>query len=120
MLSLSLYLGGIMKTIKLIDLLNMLVNNKYENMPRFIKYGDVEYEYYGLSYFTKGGEECLDRHICLEDLEYPVEILDEDEFEDIENIRVLKDATDNDELLAITINKLMNNQKKIIERLKDE
>ena len=107
---------------KIIDLLNKIANGEIkdgfrvkrpngiyeyrEGTNHFVNIEDAMYVY-SLGDFTKLNDE--------------VEILDEeDEFEDIENIRVLKDATDNDELLAITINKLMNNQKKIIERLKDE
>lgn len=120
------------KKIKIIDLLNMLVNNKYENMPKKIEYCDYTFEYTGLNYYSRVKDEYLERYIALEDLEQPVYILDEDEFEDItvwgkpalEELKTkdikLRDLQSYIYLIALSQNDLIKNQKKIIERLNNE
>lgn len=115
-----------MKTIKIIDLLNKIANG--EEAPKKIKckgyeywyckdlkdYQNAEVEYrdylFASKYHTSGW------------LNYEVEILDE--FEDIEEINIgqyygLEDSSLKYDTVS-TINQLINNQKKIIERLNNE
>ena len=61
---------------KVIDLLNKIAN--IEEVPSKIKYGDDKYIWTGLNYYNKEKDEYLDNHIALEDLEYPIEIIEED------------------------------------------
>ena len=123
------------KTIKMIDLLYKIANG--EEAPKKIRYFGEEFklakdnEYYSvcssrplISYF---GEDYLRAELNDE-----VEILDEEEFEDIKEIdttgfgvdksltydEVREHTANNIKLLADTIDKLIKNQKKIIERLK--
>lgn len=111
-----------MKTIKIIDLLKMYVDNRAENMPKKITYNNFTYNYTGLNYYNEEIDRFIDDMICLEDLEYPVEILDEeDEFEDIElDTSYYHDEPALIDDLAHTISLLIKNQKKIIERLENE
>lgn len=62
-----------MKTISLIDLLKKVSNN--EEVPNTIKYNNITFNWTGLNYYSKERDEFLDSHICLEDLNYPVEIV---------------------------------------------
>lgn len=118
------------KTIKMIDLLYKIANG--EEAPKKIRYFGEEFklakdnEYYSvyssrplISYF---GEDYLRAELNDE-----VEILDEEEFEDIEEITI-RDKTigfpngewtarNMDKAFSIKINQLIKNQKKIIERL---
>lgn len=120
------------KTIKMIDLLYKIANG--EEAPKKIRYFGEEFklakdnEYYSvyssrplISYF---GEDYLRAELNDE-----VEILDEEEFEDIEEITI-RDKTigfpngewtarNMDKAFSIKINQLIKNQKKIIERLKE-
>ena len=113
------------KKIKIIDLLNKIANG--EEVPKKIKYigrdyirtddDDIKY-YVGEVY----GELLLDKVSDTHDLRDEVEILDEeDEFEDIEEMNLDIDCTTEwnfGEVYDI-VNQLINNQKKIIERLKE-
>ena len=132
-----------MNKIKVVDLLNMI--NKGEELPKKIRLFGEEFkikdnEYYSvhtsnplISYF---GEDYLRAELNDE-----VEILDEEEFIDIEEITLNGEKlgygvlskwlgskqTDNEaklcssiECLGITLNLLIKNQKKIIERLNKE
>ncbi|MDY5930153.1 MAG: hypothetical protein SPJ27_09040 [Candidatus Onthovivens sp.] len=132
------------KTIRVIDLLNKIANG--EEVPKKIRYFGEEFklakdnEYYSvyssrslISYF---GEDYLRAELNDE-----VEILDEEEFIDIEEITLNGEKlgygvlskwlgskqTDNEvklcssiECLGITLNLLIKNQKKIIERINKE
>lgn len=132
------------KTIKMIDLLYKIANG--EEAPKKIRYFGEEFklaednEYYSvysskllISYF---GEDYLRAELNDE-----VEILDEEEFIDIEEITINGEKlgygvlskwlgskqTDNEaklcssiECLGVTLNLLIKNQKKIIERINKE
>ena len=119
-----------MKTIKIIDLLNKIANG--EELPNRIKHCGAGYKhiYFDL-YKSHDYEDTLsgdllfaDRIIIQEHLNDEVEILDEeDEFEDIEEIDDTKLGcyiNSVDSVLLKRINDLIKNQKKIIERLKEE
>lgn len=132
-----------MKTIKIIDLLNKIANG--EEVPQTIKYDDFYWNWCGSCKIYEARDEenieiNLYRSLVYEgDLNDEVEILDkEDEFEDIYSLcdnseqynfssrqtgmtkedRRLLDS--NFKELLIVVNQLIKNQKKIIERLKDE
>ena len=105
-------------------MLNKIANG--EEVPKNIKYceddykrcddDDIVYYYCNLRGFT-----LLDRIDDTHDLRDTVEILDEeDEFEDIEEFVFgeIEDAAHFE--MKTKINKVIKNQKKIIERLKDE
>ena len=120
--------------IKIIDLLNKIAND--EEVPKKIKWLGQTYEYNHNDrfYYQNGWSMYIDFYTegnCLND---EVEILDEEEFEDIYNFcwnenylfsnrqtgmtkedRRLLDSNFKD--IHDTINKLIKNQKKIIERL---
>lgn len=121
-----------MKTIKIIDLLNKIANG--EETPYKIIYNNVEYtyEYDVQDYWEEEHNYLFEKLFCENDtkiaLEIEVEILDEEEFEDIEEFKsfitnVGKADNTNIELYIHTLFKqqtqLINNQKKIIERLND-
>ena len=121
-----------MNKIKVVDLLNMI--NKGEELPKKIRLFGEEFkikdnEYYSvhtsnplISYF---GEDYLRAELNDE-----VEILDEEEFEDIEEITIRDKiigfpngewtARNMDKAFSIKINQLIKNQKKIIEKLNKE
>ena len=132
-----------MKTIKIIDLLNKIANGE---APRRIKVTGRIYEYddsYEM-YYTKeknysvalGGKSDEINLIANAFNEDTVEILDvEDEFEDIEELKLDGDfggdflindegnrchISSHDKTIVNRINKVIKNQKKIIERLKDK
>ena len=115
------------KKIKIIDLLNKIANG--EEVPKKIKWDNDEWEY-GVSKNYYSDYEDLFTAIDGSNLTDEVEILDEeDEFEDIEEFQsfitnVGRVDNTNIELYIHTLFKqqtqLINNQKKIIERLKDE
>ena len=116
---------------RIIDLLNKIANG--EEVPNDIKVGIHKFYkcrkhnvYDDFDYQNKDGEYLLD---YLSKYEYitkylsnEVEILDEeDEFEDIEEMNLDIDCTIEYNFGEVydTINQLIKNQKKIIERLKD-
>lgn len=125
-----------MKTIKIIDLLNKIANG--EEVPKKIRYDYETYELTDtlLNYFGYENDNDLLSVISGDELNELVEILDEEnEFEDIEsfgvhyswdyidykNIEELKKYVNKDfQNIFDTLDKLIKNQKKIIERLKDE
>ena len=113
------------KTITMYELLGMVKDGK---APKKIKYENREYYLYdNKSYLSTDKTRFFDRiYFC--DLNIEVEILDEEEFEDIEEITI-RDKTigfpngewtarNMDKAFSIKINQLIKNQKKIIERLK--
>ena len=61
---------------KVIELLNKVANN--EEVPEKIQYNDIIFRWTGLNYYSKEKDKFLDSQICLEDLEYPIEIIEED------------------------------------------
>ena len=112
------------KTITLYELLGLIKDGK---APKKIKYENREYYLYdNKSYLSTDKTRFFDRiYFC--DLNIEVEILDEEEFEDIEEITI-RDKTigfpngewtarNMDKAFSIKINQLIKNQKKIIERL---
>ena len=126
-----------MNKIKVIDLLNMI--SKGEEVPKRIRlFGDEfkieDNEYYSvytsellISYF---GEDYLRAELNDE-----IEILDEEEFEDIEELKLDGDfggdflindegnkchISSHDKTIVRRINKVIKNQKKIIERIENE
>ena len=120
------------------ELLGMVKDGK---APKKIKYENREYYLYdNKSYLSTDKTRFFDR-IYFSDLNIEVEILDEEEFIDIEEITlngeklgygVLSEwlgskQTDNEvklcssiECLGVTLNLLIKNQKKIIERINKE
>ena len=113
------------KTITLYELLGLIKDGK---APKKIKYENREYYLYdNKSYLSTDKTRFFDRiYFC--DLNIEVEILDEEEFEDIEEITI-RDKTigfpngewtarNMDKAFSIKINQLIKNQKKIIERIK--
>ena len=118
-----------MKTIKIIDLLNKIANG--EELPKKIKHCGAVYKHiYFDVYKNHDYEDALsgdllfaDRLIIQEHLTDELEILDEeDEFEDIEEMNLDVNCTCEWNFGEVydTINQLIKNQKKIIERLKEE
>ena len=127
-----------MKVISIYELLGLIKDGK---APKKIKYNDDEYIHIdNYCYFCEETNEILSQNIYAEfsRLNDEVEILDEEEFIDIEEITlngekigygVLSEwlgskQTDNEvklcssiECLGITLNLLIKNQKKIIERI---
>ncbi len=131
-----------MNKIKVIDLLNMI--SKGEEVPKRIKLFGVEFKKKGNEYYSVYTSEPLVSYFGEDylraELNDEIEILDE-EFIDIEEITLNGEKlgygvlskwlgskqTDNEvklcssiECLGITLNLLIKNQKKIIERLKKE
>ena len=121
-----------MKTIKIIDLLNKIANG--EEVPTDIKVGIHKFYkcrkhnvYDDFDYQNEDGEYLLD---YLSEYEYltkyinnEVEILDEeDEFEDVKRLPIneLYLTESQQSHIVDSINALIKNQKKIIERLKKE
>ena len=120
------------KTIKIIDLLNKIANG--EEVPKKIKLDSYEFQYNKTyqQYHNKYETNLLE-HISeynYSGLNDEVEILyEEDEFEDIEELNkafTLEDVTDElttssweKSIMSKKINQLIKNQKKIIERLKN-
>ena len=78
-----------MNKIKVIDLLNMI--SKGEEVPKKIKYNDDEYIHIdNYCYFCEETNEILSQNTYAEfsRLNDEVEILDEEEFEDIEELKL--------------------------------
>lgn len=121
------------KTITMYELLGMVKDGK---APKKIKYENREYYLYdNKSYLSTDKTRFFDRiYFC--DLNIEVEILDEEEFEDIDKLDIEDNAMNRSEryirksnnefvtlsvsdyVLANKINQLIKNQKKIIERIK--
>ncbi len=106
------------KKIKIIDLLNKIANG--EEVPEKIKFQNCIYTTKNPvvnEYRTEDGRTLTENHYMVEAfLTNEVEILDEeDEFEDIEEL-----TCNEYDFEKKAINQLIKNQKKIIERLKDE
>lgn len=132
--------GGIMKTIKIIDLLNKIANG--EEVPKKIKVTGRIYEFDDELnfYYTKKdymgialGGVSDEINLIANAFNDIVEILDEeDEFEDIEKIdyKIFKSNISNRKIIDIhsqelakikyKINQLIKNQKKIISQLNKE
>lgn len=112
------------KTIKIIDLYNIIADGQ---IPKKIKYNTRIYEYDAEQddYSTLHYEYLLDDINVISQLNDEVEILDEKEFEDVEEIDIADRIKDINcypltvEIMDI-INLLIKNQKKIIERLKND
>ena len=126
-----------METIKIIDLLKNYADGKEK--PKKIKYSNIEWEYNIHLKDYQGYDNLHDttryfsNWVCFTSLNDEVKILDEEDgFEDIEEFKEHKLINTKDILeLEMIINKinadynykinqLIKNQKKIIERLKDE
>ena len=117
---------------KIIDLLNKIANG--EELPKKIKYNDDEYIHIGnYCYFCEETNEILSQNTYAEfsRLNDEVEILDEEEFETIEELLIEYDDGDiginkkyissqQSEIFAKSINQLIKNQKKIIQKLNKE
>ena len=128
------------KTIRVIDLLNKIANG--EEVPKKFKYDnyvfiydnkkkDYIYKYGNVSYFDDYIGDIYHMEDILEFLSYEVEILDEEEFETIEELLIEYDDGDiginkkyissqQSEIFAKSINQLIKNQKKIIQKLNKE
>lgn len=120
------------KTIRVIDLLNKIANG--EEVPKKIKYNDDEYIHIGnYCYFCEETNEILSQNTYAEfsRLNDEVEILDEEEFETIDELLIEYDDGDiginkkyissqQSEIFAKSINQLIKNQKKIIQKLNKE
>ena len=116
-----------MKTIKIIDLLNKIANGK-EDIPKKIRYGLNKWVYDKdcNDYFKKGDDSSISFQMTYVSnpkwLNIDVEILDsEDEFEDIDELPISELYLTESQQSSIvdTINGLIKNQKKIIERIKN-
>ena len=120
------------KTIRVIDLLNKIANG--EEVQKKIKYNDDEYIHIdNYCYFCEETNETLSQNTYAEfsRLNDEVEILDEEEFETIEELLIEYDDGDiginkkyissqQSEIFAKSINQLIKNQKKIIQKLNKE
>ena len=60
---------------RVIDLLNKIANG--EEVPEKIQYNGFYFNWTGLNYYCSYEDTFLDELICLEDLNYPVEIIEE-------------------------------------------
>ena len=109
------------KTIRIIDLLNKIANG--EEVPKSFKYKDKHFQYNDHDYWCDEIDGWFSVEVLgTDNLNDYVEILDEEEFEDIEE---LSDKelwlTENQQITMVkTINQIIKNQKKIIEKLKEE
>lgn len=106
---------------KVIDLLNKIANG--EEVPKKIKYNDDEYIHIdNYCYFCEETNEILSQNTYAEfsRLNDEVEILDEEEFEDINDEFESGDTAQVVMQLLNKIRPLIKNQKKIIERLNKE
>lgn len=111
--------------IKIIDLLCLLETKNYDDLPKKINYNCDTYTLDKTRYVDSTGN-CLGGmwklDLCLSD---EVEVLDElDEFENIEEINLeqyhgIEDSSLKYDIVS-TINDLIKNQKKIIEKLKED
>jgi hypothetical protein len=103
--------------IKIIDLLNKIA--KGEEVPKRIKWNDDEYSYVNdtCKNYANDYEDFMSvvDGYCLNDEIEIIEEVEDKEYEDIEELGV---EYDNDGKLSRTINALIRNQNKIIERMK--
>lgn len=109
------------KTIRVIYLLNKIANG--EEVPKKIKYNDDEYIHIdNYCYFCEETNEILSQNTYAEfsRLNDEIEILDEEEFEDINDEFESGDTAQVVMQLLNKIRPLIKNQKKIIERLNKE
>lgn len=118
-----------MKTIKVIDLINKIA--KGEKIPKKIRIDHWCYKFEWVEHLNNYYDKDIDIDLTsalsldIEELNYGVHILDEeDEFEDIEEIGGVT-VLGNDYMPIICkvtnkVDKLIKNQKKIIERLQHE
>ena len=106
---------------KVIDLLNKIEIEEAPETIRIEGFNFIFNSYVGINrYYVEESTNNYWFDFMTIDLEDNVEIITDDgEFIDIENITELKGDYANDELFAVTLNKLMNNQKKIIQALKE-
>lgn len=113
------------KKIKIIDLLCYMSIGDYDKLPKKVRYEEINWKleinpYCGVDYSDETQymfADYIDKHFCIQEiLNDEVEILDEeDEFEDIKEL-----TCDEYDYEKKTINQLIYNQKKIIERLKKQ
>lgn len=107
---------------KVIELLNKIVNR--EEVPKTIYYCNLEFEWTGLNYYCEKTDEFLDTHICLEDLEQEVEIIEEPQEHKIpEKLKIRHKENDtlvNEKILQEDINdELANKINEIIDYLEE-
>ena len=112
------------KTIIIIDLLNDLFDYRETmpyKLPKKIKFNNIEFEFKDMSYYSEDGNNIMSYIDHTLDLRVQVEILDEEEFEDIDLIKITYQDNHNqieiNEYLRHELNQLIKNQKKIIEKL---
>lgn len=122
------------KTIKIIDLLNDLFDYRETmsyKLPKKIKFNNIEFEFKDMSYYSEDGNNIMSYIDHTLDLRVVAEILDEEEFENIEENNDILRFDDlqcpygcNEEkfmkyiiIYQKKINQLIKNQKKIIEKL---
>ena len=111
---------------KVIDLLNKILNG--EELPKKIRVFGEEFELDGREYYSVHSSSPLESYFgqnyFSEELKYEIEILDEeDEFIDIRELGIPKiDTIENERICRAEyrINDLIKNQKKIINKLKEE
>ena len=105
---------------KVIDLLNKIANG--EEVPNEIRYREKNYIFYGINYVNPSEHTAFHRRIELNNLNDEVEVIEEDEFIDIEEINNAYYHESQDRInqtFKLTINDLIKNQKKIIRALKE-
>lgn len=111
--------------IKIIDILCYISTGEFDKMPNKVKWRDGIWEYDDrMQDYTNGHLMLFEQLKIIKTKEFlndEVEILDiEDEFEDIEEIEI-KEIEESSHLeFKERINSLINNQKKILELLKEE
>lgn len=110
------------KTMRVIDLLNMII--KGEEVPKKIKLFGVEFKKEGNEYYSVYTSEPLISYFGEDylraELNDEIEILDEEEFEDINDEFESGDTAQVVMQLLNKIRPLIKNQKKIIERINKE
>lgn len=89
---------------KVIDLLNKVANQ--EEVPDYIEYEGILYKWTGLNYYNEQNDEYLDNHICLEDLEYPVEFVVKNK--KIKKLNELNNESDESKRLRNKINEIID------------
>lgn len=101
---------------KIIDLLNKVAND--EEVPETIKYSNYVFKWTGLNYYCEKFDKFLDSCIALEDLRYPVEIIEEKEIEELSGLYMLEG---NDSAMPTTLQDFNNQDilKKINELVRE-